>query len=406
MKKLIKNMCVIALLLHTIQTAYCSTSQTDTLTIGMKMPNVDMGTLEDGVPLGKFSQQAARLVILDFMNSSCSSCIAALPRLSKVAKRFGKDIQIYPVTYENRGRMAKMRELNDVIAATDLKFIVEDKNLKTLFPHQTVSHVVWILDGLVKGITHVEYLDEKMVNTMLKEGRLDVPQKNDFKTFDYSKSLKDMHYPLRSYAALTGYIPDADTKFGTDISSDSSIIREYMINVPIISAYMHAYGKITRLPYMKADRIIIESAHPEKYSYASDRDGYEEDWLLKNAISYEFEFTERNSKDKRMRNIIQDLDNRLHVKTSIEKRMIDCWVIIDGKGKSKNMHEVGQSKRDFVFMADLNMAYPVILDESTLNNKIPTRPHQSFDELRSLLRDAGYDLVKAKRATEVFVLVD
>ncbi|HAF35894.1 MAG TPA: hypothetical protein DCG88_18215, partial [Sphingobacterium sp.] len=115
---------------------------------------------------------------------------------------------------------------------------------------------------------------------------------------------------------------------------------------------------------------------------------------------------ERNSKDKRMRSIIQDLDNRLHVKTSIEKRMIDCWVIIDGKGKSKNMHEVGQSKRDFVFMAELNRVYPVIMDESTLENKIPARSHKSFDELRSLLRDAGYDLVKEKRATEVFVLVD
>lgn len=378
----------------------------DTLQVGDRMPDIDMGILDNESKLGKFSAQKQRLVILDFMNSSCTSCIAALPRLSSLEEKFQHTLKIYPVTYETRSRIKNMKIVNETFSNTKLNFIVEDQQLKQLFPHQTVSHVVWILDGIIKAITHVEYVDEKMIATILKEGKLAVPQKNDFARFDYSKPLKNRNNVDKYDSFMTGFIQHAETKFGMKESEDSLSVREYMINVPILSAYMYAYGKVFKLPYMKLDRVFIDAKDISKYRFDQKSDPYESSWMVKNSISYEAVFKSDVTRKERMKIMIKDLDDKLNLRSSIEKRWVDCWIIIDGQGQNTSVFEDGRPIQDFVFMADLNQDFPPLINESKLNLKVANKPWQSFEELKKLLRASGYDLIKQKRQIEVFVLKD
>ncbi|HWB27608.1 MAG TPA: hypothetical protein VG738_19160 [Chitinophagaceae bacterium] len=114
----------------------------------------------DTVPPAPFSfLSPGKLVILDFMATSCSGCIEALDRMDSLQRVFGDRLQVIPVTYEDSARVAYFKAHNAIGKRISLPFIIGDTLLCRYFPHSSISHVIWIgTDRVVKAITISQYV--------------------------------------------------------------------------------------------------------------------------------------------------------------------------------------------------------------------------------------------------------
>ena len=118
------------------------------LTVGDSAPAVTLGTVfnynRNNPRLNAFKDQ---LVILDFMNTFCLSCIKALPEFNDLRHKYAGRVEIFMVTSEGTERAAKFMKSNQIAREVLLPFIVNDSSLVKLFPHTFVSHEAWIYNG-------------------------------------------------------------------------------------------------------------------------------------------------------------------------------------------------------------------------------------------------------------------
>lgn len=113
-----------------------------------------------------------KLVVLDFWNTGCASCIESWPKLMDLQARYALDMTLLLVnpwqdtakigsTYRKWEKQHKRK--------MTLPSVSRDTSLLKLFSVATVPHVVWIdQQGLVTSVTHNDVLNERTVDSFLK----------------------------------------------------------------------------------------------------------------------------------------------------------------------------------------------------------------------------------------------
>ena len=90
-----------------------SDAQIKPLTIGDKVPDVTIKNIYNYPALqSNLSAFNNKLLILDFMATTCTGCIKLLPHLDSLQKEFGDQIQIFLISYEKRERVINFIKKN------------------------------------------------------------------------------------------------------------------------------------------------------------------------------------------------------------------------------------------------------------------------------------------------------
>lgn len=126
--------------------------------VGDKVPDLLLGTiLNYHEEKNSFADFKGKLVILDFWNTNCSDCIAGFPKMEKLQKEFGDQIQIFLVNVSESKQQieASFRKRYKNKAAPvlpDLPSIVGPRqDIQRFFPTRGIPHHVWIdKEGIVK----------------------------------------------------------------------------------------------------------------------------------------------------------------------------------------------------------------------------------------------------------------
>lgn len=373
------------------------------IAIGMDAPKELLGKTIDGKiipPIGDLPQD---LVILDFMNTACTSCIAALPRLGQLQQANDNVLKIISISYEKTDRVKAFRKNNELFRLNKLDFIVEDSIWSKYFPHQTVSHMVWIYKGKVVAITHSEYVSQEMVDRVIKDGKIAIPVKDDFLTFDFTRPL--IGTQAGRYSFLTGFIEAANSNFGQQVDSVNGTVREYIVNGEIIAAYLYCYGKLEALPFIKDSRILVERPDKERFVFDKIQSKYRESWRRKYGISYEANFDIKADPKEKARAMIKDMEIKMGVKTALAPRSVVCWVIMDDPdGKKAQRTADGQTIADFAFMLDLNGDIPPVINESNDTRLYSFTGASAFKDLQTALKKNGFLLVQQERNIPCLVI--
>lgn len=119
------------------------------------------------------------LIILDFMNSFCAGCIAAIPKLDSLKNKFEK-LKIFMVSPENKEKSLYFFQHNEIARKTKIPMIYGDTILKKLFPHMFISHLVWIKNAKVLAITRPKEVNQENINKVIAGEKINFPIKNDF----------------------------------------------------------------------------------------------------------------------------------------------------------------------------------------------------------------------------------
>ncbi|WP_183562551.1 TlpA family protein disulfide reductase [Mucilaginibacter sp. SP1R1] len=296
----------------------------NSLKIGDQVPNLGInGIINYPAQTAKISDFKNKLVILDFMNTYCSSCIEALPRLDSLQRQYVGKIQIFIVIDEPLTRVRSFLKNNPIAKNIKLPVIVGDKTLIRLFPHQYVSHEAWINNGTVRAITTAQYVQSKNIEEILKQDAVNWELKSDF-AFDYHAPIlvtNEQHVPeqiLSSglfFSALTGHLKGVATRHTYEVDSLKRLVKIHYINFSIVDLYLATLPDQKDFPVR---HVQIRAEHPENFIFRNNNTGYRDLWNNQHTWCYEGVFPIDFSEQEIKRKIQTDLDFYLHLNNRFE----------------------------------------------------------------------------------------
>ncbi|MDB5199262.1 MAG: Peptidyl-prolyl cis-trans isomerase [Chitinophagaceae bacterium] len=382
------------------------------LTIGDKVPDVVINNIYNYPALqSSLSAFNNKLIILDFMASTCISCLKALPRFDSIQKIYGDKLQIFLVTYEKKDKVVKFLQKHNTLK---LPIIGEDTILKKYFPHTFISHEVWIHNGVVKAITGTEYVTAANIEMVLRDKIINWPVKNDIAEFDYNKPL--LHpdesvipygsYPQNIfYSAFSGYMNDIPHRYRLQRDSARQAIKFSLVNKPIIDMYARSYNK-EFLP----GHILLEVRDRRKYVY--DRSMYMAEWRSKNAFCYEAILPLSTSLISMQEKIRSELDLFLGLHGRTEMRKVNALVLVCTDTSLLPAPVKGRTipLSSLVYALNKNIYGLPVMDETGLTRKIKLALDpllfSNIPHLQEALKKYGLQLVNALRDTEMLVITE
>lgn len=355
---------------------------------------------------------SAELMVIDFYNTHCSSCIAAFPKNNKLQQRYGNRLRILPVTYEDKKKVDDFNKKNDYMKGNALPIIIKDKTLSAMFPHRGVPHLVWIWKGIVVAITNGDMLTEDNVDYVLS-GRsvADWPRKDDFFNYENQEFLRDSALYSKFYAYQNG----AKLNYLIDTIGDK--LRIKFTNVYPQPLFTFLYGKMAPgMPFMKKkERLVLN---------VKDRSTFERDttipyslWLQEHAFCYESTWPLGMEEKVLMSKIVNDIGNRLSLEVLYTKQKARVWVI---KGLNEKSPSINQSNEKGAvlqsllvwkgFLEIMQEAFPpILIDGVESEMKITifsSMMVNDFASMKKMLNLNGLDLVEEEREIEVLVFED
>lgn len=302
-----------------------------------------------------------KLLIVDFFATSCKGCIEALPHINTVREEHATEMEVIAITYEKKDRVERFTRQNKIGKEIQVDYISDDTTLKAYFPHQSISHLVWIYKGIVKAITYSDYVNEENVSKVLAGKNLHLPVKREIPDYDYTKGLlivNDINIPTFSmpktvyYSAVTGYLNSVYPSVNMTIDSVRKIAHYSFINRTIPQLY---FAAADLQPFAKSQVIAVVS-DTSRYFY-DPKPAYRELWDSTNRYCYDAFMPTSMTLDEMRSKMWRDLDDYFGLETKIERKKVDCLSVEVPENpslrKAKQVKAVDPNKIVFLTVMDL-----------------------------------------------------
>lgn len=419
------------------------------LQIGDLVPDFKLAKIFNSAKgTGNISDYKDRLLILDFGNTRCSGCIAALPRMDSLQKMFGHQIQLFWVTYEPEVDIQKFWKRSKLTQNNALQTIVEDTLLSAHFKHRLWPHEVWIYKGKVIAITEPEYVDAKNIKKVLSGTAINWPIKNDFYAFDGNQEPLfkpdpvqiDTSVTMMNYAAVSDYkaAVNQERSIGIVRNTGKKTIRTFFANMPILNLYLYCFYNSSDLSALMKPSSTIDLNQIEwkvrdrsKFEYLNkSSSGYKQDWLMENGICFESMHPDKGQTDQVVyHRVIDDMNRLLGLNVHWGKRKEKVLVLVrtnkDTRWKSKSRifnaaqpltvkGTLHQFRHDYVGSITYNMnqvsGNPYVFDETGIKESIDLDLNFSSWKdivgIRRSLNAYGLDLKEEERPVDKLVFAE
>ncbi|MFI5160444.1 MAG: TlpA family protein disulfide reductase, partial [Sphingobacteriales bacterium] len=389
---------------------------------GNMVPDVTVGKLlnypERSVKISGF---CGKVLILDFWDTWCSSCVRMLPRVDSLQKEFGDKLFILPVTDQKEELVRHFLKTNGYLAGFRITTAVEDKVLNGLFPHKLLPHEVWIgPGGEVLGITTGQYVNARNINLVLEGKKPDWMVKEDGKPIDDAQPFLSIALLERTAGdapvfteCLTGYLKGQPLKAGV-VRHDSTTCY-YFINHPLLHLYALALG--SPLPF-NAKRRVLEVDDTSDYVYSA-QSGYRNSWEAFHSFSYEATVPLNVPEAAVLEELKTKLDLWTGRRGSIRAELTDCLVlraadssslktsyaVKDIRLKDNILHAV--QCKDLAWVLDREPGLPPVFNECGIQRSfdldLAAWP-RGTEAWNAVLKPLGLELRTEKRMLPMFVL--
>lgn len=433
--------------------------QSGELNVGEKVPaNLQLGNVTNNhTGKARFSEFRGKLVILDFWNTSCVTCIKNFPKLEELQTQFGDRIQIFLVNIQSQEEIDKKftNLYKKGFRLPNLPSIVGDSVLSELFPHKYLGHNVWIdANGIVRLRSSSINESEEKIQAVL-EGK-PISFLRDDVVYDRSIPLyvlagktnetKDVNFMsfFMSFSEQLGEIGGAVHR--NIIDTAGGTIRNTYLNREVIEYYKQALSSELNMSFDKIlneekrvrrhyPLLILDVPDSSKYTsaYITKSDMTDHLWV-RSRFCYEqvLPISARKDMDKYL---FQDL-NRFFgslygTEVRVEKIKVKCHLLVrtsaidklytkrNGLGASINDYVKGGKKiikrTNYNFRQVLSSmiakAFPngfpgLLVDETGYNGKVDIEYPGDITGIEDLVRILEwYDLTIREGETELNMLV-
>lgn len=300
-----------------------------------------------------------KLIIFDFWNIWCSSCISAMPKMAALQEEFGSKIQVILVTNNSQKQVDDQFRLIASKSQTKkgeksvpviLPSITGDSQLHEIFPHIGVPHHVWVdRNGKVKYIAGGYDASSASIRKVVNGEDIVISEKTDTGDFDFGsplymegngRQLKNLQAYSMLYKEASEY---PNTKVIEEEDSSSGTYRFRCYNFSLLSLYQQPTIKTHGRTFFSPNRILLEVGDSSRFFWPKDESkiGF---WRKENLYCYDLSLplARRRSADEIM---FSDLKKFLPYQVSLEKRKTRCLAVVtlSGTGTLTVRHQIDQN---------------------------------------------------------------
>jgi hypothetical protein len=355
------------------------------------------------------------------MATSCKGCILALPRLDSLQQRYANTLQVALISYEPKARAEHFFKENHIGKTVHLPMVTDDKTFTKYFPHQYISHVIWVQKKEVKAISWTDYVTDNNVQIFLRGEALSVPVKRDIDPFDQQENLLTLNREkiptfsepiLKYYSAVTSYMPYQLPHIKRTVDSANGTVHFNFENHYIPELYFSA-ANVSPLP---SSSLLFDVKDTSKYLY-QPKLGYKDTWDSMNQYCYDAVFPLSLSEEAIKEKMWSDFNLFFGIQVKLERRRTDCLHLIDTSAatpgeKGENLEERKGDKRLMLTVNDILWSVnrciigtPVINDNvSGCKGPFYIRLNGSPIELAEDLRPYGIAVKKMPDEADMFIL--
>ena len=406
-------------LVFTLVAATTSFAQNKSLKIGESLPeniwSTPLQLVNHPQKTITLSQDKDKLILLDFWNTWCSSCLLNFPKMEELQKQFGDKIKILAVSNQDRLVLEKFFASKNGQRYKNVVSVAGDKMFHQLFPHKGVPYIIWIKDGKMLNTTDGAQVTEKTIQEVLggenSSLRTVVQMSRDrplmlSENFDNEKDLSMISYSLFAKGRIRGM------GFGSGFHRSGQIVYGRQFTNfsfwEIASAIANEIFQKKNQSFNEKRR-IIEFKNPER--------------RVEDKSLYNYEYIVPQSKaDSLYPLMLENLSRFADYKTIIEKRKVKCLVLkrtstVDKlKTKGSEMSFLFslsktnlQNTSLYALVNSLNAVPTIslpIVDETGYPNNIDLTMGAISDlnSIRKELMRYDLDLVEAERVLDMLVI--
>ncbi|MCW3118104.1 MAG: hypothetical protein JWM28_2186 [Chitinophagaceae bacterium] len=395
------------------------------LLVGSKIPDV---TLNNVLKYSSASLSTSdfrnKLLIIDYMNTSCGSCIEALPRFEEIKKKYTDQVEFLIVTNERGVRVSSFLKTNSILKKTSFPVAFADTSLLSLFPHRYVSHVAWVNRGVVSAITGSEYVTAENIKLLLSGQALSLPVKTDV---NYNYKLPFMAYhgqtgdpgELPKQLYYTGFREHLNgvAAYRTEKTDTVAHSRRITyINYSPVDLYLSLLNETENFP---SSHVKLEIKHPENIFYGL-RTGYLTEWDELHTFCYEAVLPDKMSKPEISFKIRRDVDFYTHLRSELTERTISCYQLVP-ESSSVPAADIRQDSTDselieFATVGDLLKIlndrmigaplFSELPNEMRIKVSIPENKLTDINYLNTALHQIHFRLMLIDKSYKILILKD
>jgi thiol-disulfide isomerase/thioredoxin len=379
--------------------------------VGETMPTLDPQTVlfykQDYINLDDYRN---KVLILDFFDTFCSSCIASLPKLQKLQDEMGDQLQIVVITWQDLETIEKFWKTNTFIRdhQIHLPVIYSDMLLCTYFPHRGIPHVAWLYQHKVQAVTHSDFVTADNIRQLNDKGVIKLPLKYDFESEEAERLALGN---IKGSVSMTRFQEGRPTaSYSYQMDSLTGMYKTSFYNMPVFGAYTAVWSKIKKPDFiLKPDRIVWEVKDSSIYKHFGSS-GTGQIWLSQHGISYErYDQVGRNAREQ-AEIVLNDLNHFLGMEAYWSSRKMPAWIIQGKYKRPKNLATLDGQRMEgtsvLAFSLDMAGHQLPVVDQVKSKEILVLPVYQSINELNSHLKTYGLRIVKEIADVEVLIFAE
>ncbi|MEN5058464.1 TlpA family protein disulfide reductase, partial [Sphingobacterium kitahiroshimense] len=214
---------------------------------GPKKVNVMRGNLNTV----DWSSLKDKIIVLDFFDTYCATCIQAMPDLQKLQQEYSDKLQVINVTWQDKPTLEKFFAANRFLKENkvNLPIIYADTVLRKLFPFKAAPHVVMLYQGKVQAITFNRLVTAANILQLHKKAEIILPIKDDFGTVALmDASAGDQKSTGVSMSGYQDGVPSKPLQF--ELDSISGLFKTTISNRSIFRSLLNIWGLIQKPSFL------------------------------------------------------------------------------------------------------------------------------------------------------------
>lgn len=365
---------------------------------------------KDSITLNDFR---GKLIILDFWATWCGSCIANMPKVSRLQEELNDDVQVLLIAKENLPKVGQFFQRNPF----SLISVVNDETFNRLFTHLSIPHYSIInKQGTIQAITSSDQITTENIRRILEDTTAEVTVKIDRDTKAPFLTTSNLpldhisHHSVLFEGQLVGFPSSVDQrKYG-------HVIGVSYTNMALVKLFKAVFRKL--YPDLNDKRFLFESGDSIKFFYPVHNSTAKKEWYKKNLYSYEVLVKNERSNDI-FNYMLNDLNNHTQFRGILTTRKRRCMQLVFKKKSSSHVNDVGmmsgqQKNIEYITVEDLvsylddspQIPFPVINGiNSPKKVNVTIRPNfENLKDIRQQLNEQGVDLIEVVAEIPVFVI--
>lgn len=400
------------------------------LRIGDQVPDLPIVSIHNyrakKVQLSDFK---GKLLILDFWATWCSPCVAMMPKMEYLQRKFSGKVQFISITNQKEKDVLPFVSKLDAQYRGEIPIVTDDRLFSRYFPHVFLPHYVWIdSEGKVLAITDAKEINEEKIEAAVRsDSILTFQRKRDYRIpydgklplFVEENGGKAPQILFRSI--LTPHQFGLSSTFTRLPMTDTTVVRLTFTNMTLATLFSFSKGGKDGAYSPKNWRFFVQDT--SRLVSTGDR----RDWYLKNTYCYELILPK--TLDSVKYSIMDKEISRLFPQYSVtvEKSEVDVLALVRTNEVDKIKSKGGIPKSQFNAVGfELENAtikwitvqlgtvylqnYPLpVVDDTGYTGMVDIKIDANLSDVNALniaLAKYGLELQKKKKEIEVLVFRD